>query len=154
MFYKVPINTKKIRQLLPHRSPMVWVDNILLMNGDGSGTTETIIKEDSLALHNDVLIETAFIEIIGQSFGYLKALDLLKKGYRLKVVYLASIDDYKLESKRKIRFGDKITSFVKLLNIVGSIAIIEGEVFHGKEKLCYARVKCYAEYQKRFLYFF
>lgn len=72
-----PVPVSDLYEYLPHRPPMVWVDEVLEVGKDYKGLSGACrIKVDNAALYvsnKKELRGSAAIEFTAQAFGYLKA---------------------------------------------------------------------------------
>ena len=114
-----PVNTKHLEFFLPHRAPMKWVDEVISLDeGNDSGITKLHLKESELYFdhEDDQLFPSAFLEIMGQSFGYIKAISALINKRRLKMAYLAAVDSFNFKYESLPKAGEQITTHVQEKN--------------------------------------
>lgn len=74
---QLPINASQLIDFLPHRPPMLWVDQITDVGNDYKALTGTcvvnIVPEALYVSNGDELRGSSAIEFTAQAFGYLKA---------------------------------------------------------------------------------
>jgi predicted hotdog family 3-hydroxylacyl-ACP dehydratase len=128
-----------IKNFLPHRRPMLMVDNIISIDAD-SVTAEFTIGTDCIFLENEQLTETGLIEnaaqacsaIVGQS--YFEADDLEGKGNKI-IGYLSAIK--KVEILQLPRAEETLITRAKLVSRYDtdqmSICTIAGSTFRNGE---------------------
>lgn len=141
-----PIDVADLEEFMGHRKPMRWVDRIIQLNKNGAGSSESHILPESLALINNSIFASAHIEILGQTYGYIRAAECLGSRLRLDQAYLAAIDYFQMISKKPIGYGILI-SHVKTLHEVPPFFIVEGQVYSNGQIICEARIKCYATFR-------
>lgn len=73
MSIELPTKVEALRAALPHRPPMIWIDDVLTGSKEG-GICRVIPKIDSLYRdERGLFLKYAGIEWIAQSFGYSRA---------------------------------------------------------------------------------
>ena len=109
------INRKEIENLLPHRYPMLLIDELININKLKSATAILHVKKDSFFVQGHfpgqpVMPGVFIVEAFGQAAAALTAYSIDKSTYENKLVFLMSID--------KARFRNPVVPNCKLeLNI-------------------------------------
>lgn len=134
---------EQIKQVIPHREPMLMVDAITELDQE-SGTVTGIKtftgEEDFFRGHfpgNPVVPGVFLIEALAQT-GAVAILS--REEYRGKTGYFASWD--KIKFRRKVLPGDTVTLKVQLVKIRGRIVVADGIAYVGEEKAAQGTFTC------------
>ncbi len=109
------LNKKEIADLLPHREPMLLIDELINIKKLSSATAIMYVKKDKFYVDGHfpgqpVLPGVLIVEAFGQAAAALTAHGIDKKTYENKLVYLMSVE--------KARFRNPVIPDCKLeLNI-------------------------------------
>ena len=139
---KESINKEEIRKLLPHREPMLLVDELINIKKLKSATAIVNVKKDSFYVQGHfpgqpVMPGVIIVGAFGQAAAALTAHGIEKSTYANKLVFLMSIE--------KARFRKPIVPECKLLlNIEairshGRVWKYKGEAFVGEIKMADAQ---------------
>ena len=132
------LNKEDIKNLLPHREPMLLIDELVNIKKLKSATAIVNVKKDSFFVQghfpeNPVMPGVLIVESFGQAAAALTAHGLDKSTYENKLVFLMTVD--------KARFRVPVVPDCKLeLNIEairshGRVWKYQGEAFvDGKKK--------------------
>jgi len=143
------LNRKQIEELLPHREPMLLVDELYNIKKLTSATALLNVKKDSFFVNghfpnNPVMPGVLIVESFGQAAAALTANGLDKSTYENKLVFLMSVEkarfrnpvipDCKLELKiEAIRShgrvwkykGDAFVNNIKVADAIWSATIVD-----------------------------
>ena len=91
------LDKKQIIELLPHREPMLLIDQLINIKKLFSATAIVNVKKDSFFVQghfpgNPVMPGVLIVEAFGQAAAALTAFSIDAKEYKDKLVYLMSID--------------------------------------------------------------
>ncbi len=105
------LNKDEIRSLLPHREPMLLIDELIDIKELHSATAIMNVKKNSFYVDghfpdNPVMPGVLIVEAFGQAAAALTAQGIDKKEYENKLVFLMSID--------KARFRNPVIPDCKL----------------------------------------
>ena len=136
------LNKEDIINLLPHREPMLLIDNLYDIKKLSSATAEVNVKKDSFFVQGHfpgqpVMPGVLIVEAFGQAAAALTAHGIDKATYENKLVYLMSVE--------KARFRNPIIPDCKLeLNIEairshGRVWKYKGEAFVKGKKMADAQ---------------
>ena len=135
---KNSLNTKQIIELLPHREPMLLIDEIYDIKKLFSATAIVNVKKDSFFVNGHfpgqpVMPGVLIVESFGQAAAALTANGLDKSTYENKLVFLMNIE--------KARFRNPVIPDCRLeLNIEavrshGRVWKYKGEAFVNETKM-------------------
>ena len=93
----VSLNKEQIKKLLPHREPMLLIDELLNIKKLFSATAIVYVKKDSFYVQGHfpdqpVMPGVFIVEAFGQAAAALTAYCVDPKEYENKLVYLMSVD--------------------------------------------------------------
>ena len=136
------LNKLQIKNLLPHREPMLLIDELHDIEKLSSATAIVYVKKDSFFVQghfpgNPVMPGVLIVEAFGQAAAALTAHGIDKKTYENKLVFLMGIE--------KARFRNPVIPDCKLeLNIEairshGRVWKYKGEAFVGEKKMADAQ---------------
>ncbi len=136
------LNKKQIIELLPHREPMLLIDELINIKKLFSATAIVNVKKDSLFVQghfpgNPVMPGVLIVEAFGQAAAALTADGIEKSEYENKLVFLMSVE--------KARFRNPVIPDCKLeLNIEairshGRVWKYKGEAFIKEKKMADAQ---------------
>ena len=97
------LNKKEIIDLLPHRDPMLLIDELYDIKKLHSATAVVDVKKDSFFVQGHfpgqpVMPGVLIVEAFGQAAAALTAHGIDKKEYENKLVYLMSVDKARFRS--------------------------------------------------------
>ena len=136
------LNKSEIAELLPHREPMLLIDQLTDIVKLKSATAIMNVKKDAFYVNghfpdNPVMPGVLIVEAFGQAAAALTAHGVDKKEYENKLVFLMSVE--------KARFRNPVVPDCKLeLNIEairshGRVWKYKGEAFVGEKKMADAQ---------------
>jgi 3-hydroxyacyl-[acyl-carrier-protein] dehydratase len=136
------INKDQIKELLPHREPMLLIEELKNIKKLSSATAIVNVKKDSFFVNGHfpgepVMPGVLIVEAFGQAAAALTANGLDKSNYENKLVFLMTIE--------KARFRNPVIPDCKLeLNIQairshGRVWKYKGEAFVGDKKMADAQ---------------
>ena len=136
------LNKVEIENLLPHRDPMLLIDELINIKKLQSATAIVNVKKDSFFVQGHfpgepVMPGVLIVEAFGQAAAALTAAGIEKSTYENKLVFLMTIE--------KARFRNPVIPDCKLeLNIEavrshGRVWKYKGEAFVGGKKMADAQ---------------
>jgi 3-hydroxymyristoyl/3-hydroxydecanoyl-(acyl carrier protein) dehydratase len=143
------LSTAELIDWLPHRPPMVWVDEVGESSENG-GECFVTLREDGLYFASHGLRETSPIEFLAQGFGYLAAATSVRSGKtevpQKQKAFLVSVTQCTLHDLSTVRAGDQLTISVSGVKHVGPITLFNGKVATDSGTLlCEANLKVFSE---------
>ena len=135
---KENLNKKQIANLLPHREPMLLIDELYNIEKLSSATAIVYVKKDSFFVQghfpdNPVMPGVLIVEAFGQAAAALTAHGLDKETYDNKLVFLMGIE--------KARFRNPVIPDCKLILKIeairshGRVWKYKGEAFVDDKKM-------------------
>ena len=136
------LNKDQIRDLLPHREPMLLIDELIDIKKLHSAKAIMNVKKDAFFVDghfpgNPVMPGVLIVEAFGQAAAALTAHGVDKKEYENKLVFLMSVEkakfrnpvipDYTLELK------------IEAIRSHGRVWKYKGEAFVGEKKMADAQ---------------
>jgi 3-hydroxyacyl-[acyl-carrier-protein] dehydratase len=134
----VKINREEIEKLLPHREPMLLIDELYDIKKLSSATAVVNVKKDSFFVqghfpNQPVMPGVLIVESFGQAAAALTAQGLDKSTYENKLVFLMGVE--------KARFRNPVIPDCKLILKIeairshGRVWKYKGEAFVNKQKM-------------------
>ena len=139
---KESINKEEIRKLLPHREPMLLVDELINIKKLKSATAIVNVKKDSFYVQGHfpgqpVMPGVIIVEAFGQAAAALTAHGIEKSTYANKLVFLMSIE--KARFRKPIVPDCKLLLNIEAIRSHGRVWKYKGEAFVGKIKMADAQ---------------
>jgi len=138
------ISTVELQPYVPHRPPMIWVDEITDVN-DAGGIGHTLIKAKELYLTDNIVRPSAYIEFIAQTYAFVQSIRARNAGIRElhQRALLVAIKDFSIQPHTPISVGTMVRTEVTKGREMGPITIIHGKVFSGDDLLALGEVKVF-----------
>ena len=136
------LNKKDIINLLPHREPMLLIDELLDIKKLTSATAIVNVKKDSFYVQGHfpgqpVMPGVIIVEAFGQAAAALTAHGIEKSTYTNKLVFLMSIE--KARFRKPIVPDCKLLLNIEAIRSHGRVWKYKGEAFVGKIKMADAQ---------------
>jgi predicted hotdog family 3-hydroxylacyl-ACP dehydratase len=151
---RFPVSTLQLQEYLPHRPPMVWVDEVIHCgvgpNGLLSGTCKVKLSGDRHFFSaNGTIRASALIEWIAQSYGFAKACQqyaLSDQAVGLRKAYLVGITECEVNISG-IEEEDAVLVQIEESHALVPAYIVDGKVTSadGQKIFGTARIKTFAE---------
>lgn len=131
-----------IEELIPQRSPIMMVDELLQVVGDDCTCCLTI-REDNFFLEEDGQIaESGVIEHIAQSASAFAGYRAVAKGATEPPVgYIGEVKNFRLY--RRPRLGDKLRTTIAMGVTMAGVTIITGTTIIGEETIAETQMKIF-----------
>ena len=99
----IKLNKDQIRDLLPHREPMLLIDELIDINKLHSATAIMNVKKDAFYVaghfpNNPVMPGVLIVEAFGQAAAAVTAHGIDKEEYQNKLVFLMSVEKARFRS--------------------------------------------------------
>jgi 3-hydroxyacyl-[acyl-carrier-protein] dehydratase len=136
------MDVQEIRELLPHRYPMLLVDRVLDITGDTIVGIKNVTANEPYFIGHfpnfPVMPGVLIIEAMAQVSGILVA--KLAPHTRGKIMYLASVEDAKF--RKPVVPGDQLRIEMKLIRLKATVAKIKGEATVDGQVVAEAGLMC------------
>jgi predicted hotdog family 3-hydroxylacyl-ACP dehydratase len=147
------ISVEEIEKYLPHRPPMVWIDEVVNFS-EKTGECRVRLKADGLYMGANGLRPTSCLELMAQAYGFISVCHhiyiLDPNSKPLSKAFLASMKQAELptaEVLKQVHPGDLITITIDGVRQMGPIVLFNGRVRKDDLLLCQAQMKIFKEYQ-------
>ena len=139
---KDSISKEEIIKLLPHREPMLLVDELINIKKLRSATAIVNVKKDSFYVQGHfpgqpVMPGVIIVEAFGQAAAALTAHGIEKSTYANKLVFLMSIE--KARFRKPIVPDCKLLLNIEAIRSHGRVWKYKGEAFVGENKMADAQ---------------
>lgn len=131
-----------IKTLIPQRSPIMMVDELLEAHDDVARCCLTI-REDNFFLEPDgAIAEPGVIEHIAQSASAFAGYNAMQAGATEPPVgYIGEVKRFRLN--RRPHKGETLVTTITMGPTVGGVTIISGETLSGEETIATTQMKIY-----------
>ena len=136
------LNRNQIKELLPHREPMLLVDELVDIKKLSSATAIVNVKKDSFFVNGHfpgepVMPGVLIVEAFGQAAAALTANGLDKKTYENKLVFLMTIE--KARFRNPVIPDCKLELKIEAIRSHGRVWKYKGEAYVGQKKMADAQ---------------
>ena len=136
------LNKNQIKELLPHREPMLLIDELINIKKLKSATAIVNVKKDSFFVQGHfpgepVMPGVLIVEAFGQAAAALTAHGIDKKEYENKLVYLMSVDKARFRSP--VMPDCELHLDIEAIRSHGRVWKYKGEAFVGEKKMADAQ---------------
>ena len=139
---KDTLNKKQIENLLPHREPMLLIDELQNIVKLSSATAIVYVKKDSFFVQghfpdNPVMPGVLIVEAFGQAAAALTAHGLDKETYDNKLVFLMGIEKARFRSP--VIPDCKLELKIEAIRTHGRVWKYKGDAFVNEKKMADAQ---------------
>ena len=132
------LNKKQISELLPHREPMLLIDELYDIKKLFSATAVVNVKKDSFFVQghfpeNPVMPGVLIVESFGQAAAALTAHGLEKSTYEDKLVFLMGVE--KARFRNPVIPDCKLELKIEAIRSHGKVWKYKGEAFVERKKM-------------------
>ena len=146
-----PIQVTEVMDFIPHRPPMVWVDEVLRFSQiDGECTLR--LRQGGLYLGERGLRPSSCLELIAQSYGFISTCYITRisdpGAPPMKRAMLVSFKDAKFAPRaifESLRLGDVLRMPIEGVRTVGPITAFHGRALRGDDLLCDVQMRTFCE---------
>ena len=136
------LNKNQIKELLPHREPMLLIEELINIKKLHSATAIVNVKEDSFFVQGHfpgepVMPGVFIVEAFGQAAATLTAHGIDKSTYENKLVFLMTIE--KAKFRNPVIPNCKLELNIEAIRSHGRVWKYKGEAFVGKKKMADAQ---------------
>ena len=132
------LNKDQIKELLPHREPMLLIDELVNIKKLHSATAIVNVKKDSFFVQGHfpgepVMPGVLIVEAFGQAAAALTASGIDKTTYENKLVFLMTIE--KARFRNPVIPNCKLELKIEAIRSHGKVWKYKGEAFVGEKKM-------------------
>jgi 3-hydroxyacyl-[acyl-carrier-protein] dehydratase len=136
------LNKKQIMDLLPHREPMLLIDELINIKKLFSATAIVNVKKDSFFVQghfpgNPVMPGVFIVEAFGQAAAALTSAGIDKSVYENKLVFLMSVE--KAKFRNPVIPDCKLKLNIEAIRTHGRVWKYKGEAFIDEKKMADAQ---------------
>ena len=136
------LNKDQIKELLPHREPMLLIDELINIKKLFSATAIVNVRKDSFFVQghfpgNPVMPGVLIVEAFGQAAAALTAAGINKSEYENKLVFLMSVE--KARFRNPVIPDCKLELKIEAIRSHGKVWKYKGEAFVGAKKMADAQ---------------
>ena len=136
------LNKDQIKELLPHREPMLLIDELINIKKLHSATAIVNVKEDSFFVQGHfpgepVMPGVFIVEAFGQAAAALTANGIDKSTYENKLVFLMTIE--KAKFRNPVLPNCRLELYIEAVRSHGRVWKYKGEAFVGEKKMADAQ---------------
>ena len=136
------LNKEQIKDILPHREPMLLIDELINIKKLSSATAIVNVKKDSLFVQGHfpgepIMPGVLIVEAFGQAAAALTANGLEKSTYENKLVFLMSIE--KARFRNPVVPDCKLKLTIEAIRSHGRVWKYKGEAFVEGKKMADAQ---------------
>ena len=136
------LSKEQIKELLPHREPMLLIDELVNIKKLHSATAIVDVKKDSFFVQGHfpgepVMPGVLIVEAFGQAAAALTASGIDKSTYENKLVFLMTIE--KARFRNPIIPDCKLELKIQAIRTHGRVWKYKGEAFVGDKKMADAQ---------------
>jgi len=140
--YSTKLNKSDILSLLPHREPMLLIDELIDIKHLHSATAIMYVKKNAFYVNghfpdNPVMPGVLIIEAFGQAAAALTAHGIDKKEYENKLVFLMSVD--KARFRNPVIPDCKLELKIEAIRSHGRVWKYKGEAFVDGKRMADAQ---------------
>ena len=142
------LNTDKIKKLIPHRDPFLFVDDCEIIIPGEHGKSQKLFSADEYFFkghfpNNPIVSGVIIIEAMAQTAGVVVSYKL--EEFKEKSVLFMSVN--KAKFRKPIFPNEKVSFEVKILNSVRGVYKFEGFCYKGDIKVCEAEFSAMITYK-------
>ena len=136
------LNKEQIIELLPHREPMLLIDELIDIVNLKSATAIMNVKKDAFYVNghfpgNPVMPGVLIVEAFGQAAAALTAHGIDKKEYENKLVFLMSVE--KARFRNPVRPDCRLELKIEAIRSHGRVWKYKGEAFVDNKRMADAQ---------------
>ena len=141
----LPVSVDRLADFLPHRPPMVWVEEVIEVDHTG-GSCGLTVRPGAAYLTDGKIRRSAYIEWMAQAFAFVEA--YRNPDSRLETAFLVGIRDFEVQDAGS-RPGAKLRIRVETVKALEGMVLFRGRVCGVDGRvLASATLKIYARFKQ------
>ena len=138
------ISTVELQPYVPHRPPMIWVDEITDVTETG-GVGVTYVKEGELYLSKGAVRPSVYIELVAQTYAFIQSVRLKQSGIDKvdRRALLVAVKDFGMTKNKPITAGAELKIEVTRGREIGPVTVVQGKVTCNGETLASGELKVF-----------
>lgn len=132
--------------LVPHRSPMLLINTLILREGKRAMAKSAPLPLDSFKDPRGIILPEYFIEIIAQTMAAANGYDAMVNESSVKNGFITEVSSFMQQSKTLDTSVFEIE--VEEMMSLGSLKVMKGEVFADGDLLASGELKIYQDDQE------
>ena len=131
-----------IEKLIPHRGPMLLVDELLEHDGT-SAVVRATIRPHTAGIRDGKMESHWAVEIIAQAIAAMFGYSWISSGHETSFGYIIAVDDFSLLSDSDPAVGESLHCHVKLDYEAFPMGVYLGEIRIQNRLWAKAKLKCF-----------
>jgi predicted hotdog family 3-hydroxylacyl-ACP dehydratase len=132
---------KNIQQIIPHRDPLIMIDNYRKIDND-TAYSQKVFTPDDYGCSNGYVSDSILVECIAQTvaahYGYQA---LVEKNNKPGVGMLVSVDTFVFY--KKVEEKAKIEIFISKTDTIGPFKLFKGKISIGEKTIAQGHIKVF-----------
>ena len=112
-------------KLVPHRPPMLFVDQLVTRSGDEASAT-AVMPENGICVEDGRILPEYFIEVVAQTMAMANGYDALAEGRPMRDGMLVGVDRFTFHGSAQA--GARLDIYINKTMEFGAVKIIHGEI--------------------------
>ena len=132
----------EIEKFLPHRAPMVMVDELIEFEGDSARAVKEFGRSD-YEIEEGFVTQSLLIEALAQTVAAMFGREAAQKGLPPAIGMLTGVKDFRFG--RKVRAEERVSLEVAVTRRLAPFAFAEGRALCGSEVVAEGSMRFYIE---------
>jgi predicted hotdog family 3-hydroxylacyl-ACP dehydratase len=143
------ISASAIQGYIPHRPPMVWIDEVMRYAADG-GECRVQVRANALYMSASGLRASSCLEFIAQAYGFIWICHITRNvdphAKAMERAMLAAFKNARFDNSalREVKDGDTLTVDISGIRVMGPITAFHGEVLRQGTRLCEVQMRTFS----------
>ena len=138
-----------LKNYLPHRPPMLWIDEVLWIREDEGECRVSLRKEAHYFDEEGMIRPSSLVEWMAQGYGFVRACQILNRQdeglKKPEKTYLAAISDVAFHENCRdvIKPGGDIRIHIRTVRELGPLMLVQADIRTEKTNLASGHLKVY-----------
>lgn len=142
---QLPLSTSELLDYLPHKPPMVWIDEVVTVSGNEM-VCKTGLKKEARYFSNEQFRPSSFIELMAQGYAFCSIAKELSAntGKKVNKAFLVGVTNAKFDADKVPSTGELIVKLETEREML-PVILFKGSVLDSQNNLlAEARLKVFA----------